>query len=254
MNEEEKTNNKQPKQTHPLGDAEQPIVTYLRAHPEFFNRHLDVLETLRIPHPCRPAVSLLERQLLRTRECNTQLQKKLTELVEVAQENGYLISRMQRLTLMLIKHRELKSMLQGIKTVLQDEFNADFVTVKITAQAAALTGETFLTASHQALFEPVLRSRRPQCGQLNHEQVASLFADASAAMGSVALVPLHGIGWCGLLGVGSQDKQRFHPGMGMLFLKSMGELISQALQTNLSLMAESNGNVVPSATASTENE
>ncbi len=57
--------------------AEQPeqalerrIAAYLGKHPDFFERHLDVLEQLRIPHPCRPAVSLLERQLARLREQN----------------------------------------------------------------------------------------------------------------------------------------------------------------------------------------
>jgi uncharacterized protein YigA (DUF484 family) len=228
-------------------------VTYLRAHPEFFNRHLDLLDTLRIPHPCRPAVSLMERQLLRTRECNTQLQNKLTELVEVAQENGYLISRMQRLALMLIKHRELKSMLPGIKTVLRDEFNADFVTLRVTAQAVALTEEVCLSATSQAMFESVIGTGRPQCGELSYEQVTNLFGEVSASIGSVALVPLWGIGWCGLLGIGSRDKQRFHPGMGMVFLKSMGELISQALQTNLSSNTASPSDSAPSA-VSTENE
>lgn len=256
MNEEKKSDNKASKLTRRLYDAEESIATYLRTHPEFFTRHLDLLETLRIPHPCGSAVSLLERQLLRIRESNTLLQKKLTELVEVAQENGYLISRMERLTLMLIKHRELNPMLQGIKTVLQDEFNADFVTIKLTTQAATLMEETFLSARHQVLFEAVLRSDRPQCGQFDHEQVISLFGESSSCIGSIALIPLHGTGWSGLLGIGSQDKQRFHPGMGMLFLKSMGELISQALQTNFSSIVESNyDSAAPSAVSnSKENE
>jgi uncharacterized protein YigA (DUF484 family) len=155
---------------------------------------------------------------------------------------------MQRLTLMLITHRELNSMLQGIKTILQDEFNADFVTLKVTTQAAVLMEETFLSASHQALFESVLHSGRPQCGQFNEEQITSLFAEAAgASMGSVALIPLRGTGWCGLLGIGSQDKQRFHPDMGMLFLKIMGELISQAIETNLSSVTPSNTDLAPSA-------
>lgn len=253
MSEQKKPPNKPSTSTQQLCDAEQPIVTYLRDHPEFFNRHLNLLETLSIPHPCGPAVSLLERQLLYMREWNAQLQKKLTELVAVAQENGYLVSRMQRLALVLIKHQELETMLEEIKTVLQDEFNADFVILKVTAQAAGSTTETCLSANQQVLFEPVLRSGKPQCGQLNYEQITSLFGDVSASIASVALVPLWGTGWCGLLGVGSQDKQRFHPGMGMLFLKSMGELISQALETKIYSKSEPNHDLA-SPIVSTENE
>ena len=50
--------------TRTLREAEQAIVRYLRAHPDFFNRHPELVETLRIPHLCHPAVSLLEHQVL----------------------------------------------------------------------------------------------------------------------------------------------------------------------------------------------
>lgn len=216
-----------------LKSAEQAIVNYLRTHPEFFNRHLDLLETLSIPHPCQPAVSLIERQLRQLRDHNTQLHKKLKELLDVARENGHLVNRMQRLTIMLIKQREIKGMLLGVKTVLREEFNADFITLQLTHDAAELAGEACLSANGQALFQSILHSGRPRCGRFTQGQINTLFGETGHHIASAALVPLRGREWCGLLGVGSQDEHHFHPGMGILFLKSMGELISQALQTHL---------------------
>lgn len=233
QNEHQNINQEATKSNRSLKDAEHAIVNYLRTHPEFFNRHLDLLEILAIPHPCQPAVSLIERQRLQLRDRNVQLHKKLKELLEVARENGNLVNRMQRLTLMLIKNRELKGMLAGVKTVLRDEFNADFVTLQLTYEAAELAGETCLSANGQVLFQTILRSGRPRCGRFTQGQITTLFGETSDHIASAALVPLRGKEWYGLLGVGSEDKHHFHPGMGILFLKSMGELISQALQTHL---------------------
>lgn len=227
--------NKSQETNKTLKEAEQAIVRYLRAHPDFFNRHLDLLETLRIPHPCRPAVSLIERQVLQLREQNTQLQKKFQELIEIARHNGRLVTRMHRLTLVLIETQHLDEMLQGIKSVLRDEFKADFSSLRLAIRAAPLdiTEEELLSAEVEALFESILRTGRPCCGRLTHEQKTSLFNEAASHVASVALVPLRGMDWCGLLAIGSRDESRFHPGIGTLFLNCMGELISHALQPYL---------------------
>ena len=224
-----------------LGEAEQAIVRYLLAHPDFFNRHPDLVETLCIPHPCRPAVSLLEHQVSLLRERNTQLRNKLEEWVAVARDNSRLIARLQRLTLVLIEARALSEMLQGIEAVLRDEFKAEFTLLRLTARvllSANLSREVILTPAVQALFEPLLQAGRPLCGRLTRQRAQALFGEMAAQVASVALVPLQGNGWQGLLAVGSQDKERFHPTMGTSFLSCMGELISHALQTHLRILDE----------------
>ena len=37
-------------------EIERIVVNWLREHPEFFIRHPDLVESLRVPHPCEPAV------------------------------------------------------------------------------------------------------------------------------------------------------------------------------------------------------
>jgi uncharacterized protein YigA (DUF484 family) len=225
----------EPQRTRTLREAEQAIVRYLRAHPDFFNRHPELVETLRIPHLCHPAVSLLEHQVTLLRERNAQLRSKLEELVEVARDNGQLISHLQRLTLVLIEARALPDMLQGIETVLREEFKAEFTALRLTARVlqTELDRTVLLSPAMQALFEPLLSSGRPLCGRLTRQRTQALFGEAASQVASIALVPLQGNDWQGLLAVGSQDEGRFHPGMGTLFLRCMGELISHALQAHL---------------------
>lgn len=225
-------------------EAERLLAEYLRDHPDFFNRHLDLLETLRIPHPCRPAVSLIERQLLLLREQNALLRSKLQELVAVARDNDCLSKRMQCLILELIEARGLDEMLHGIQGVLRDDFSADFTAVRLGAkplEIALIEEKDLLAPEDFALFEPILRSGRPLCGRLTTEQAQYLFHEAASQVASAALVPLRGTDWIGLLAVGSCDEGRFHPAMGTLFLSRMGELISHALQPYLRSVPGSNG-------------
>ena len=217
-------------------DAEQIVVGYLRDHPDFFKSHLDLLENLRIPHPCQPAVSLIERQLSLLRERNAQLHKKFLDLVAVARDNDSLSRRMHNLTLGLLEADGLDDLLQRVESVLQDEFSADFIVFQLAAQPVeTLLGNEDIFVSKQDLmpFEAMLRTGRPSCGRLTSEQLQSLFTDTASRIGSVALIPLGGIDWQGLLAVGSEDEQRFHPGMSTLFLSRMGEQLSRSLQSHL---------------------
>lgn len=221
-------------------NAERVISEYLRAHPEFFNRHSDLLDTLQIPHECGSAISLIERQLQHLRQQNAQLRKKLRDLVKVARENDSLSKRMQHLHLALIECRQLDDMLIGVKSVLRDQFNADFTSFRLALSHSAdglLTENDRLSPAALSVFRAVFDSGKPLCGRLTIQQRQHLFDDAAADVASVALIPLGGMDWKGLLAIGSGDDGRFHPAMGTLFLSRIGELIGYALQPHLHALA-----------------
>lgn len=224
---------------------EEAIADYLRSHPDFFNRHLELLDNLRIPHPCAPAVSLLERQRQRLRDENTDLRERLRELVQVARDNESLAQRMQTLMLELMNARDLIATVEAIQAVLRDDFNADFTVLKLVAEP--LGGENlrecstswgFSEEQQLAPLRRVLKGRQAFCGRLTHEQARCLFDDPTE-VGSVSLVVLRGDAWWGLLAVGSRDEKRFFPGMGTLFLGRIGELLSQALAPYLQARSSS---------------
>ena len=217
-------------------NTEQTMAAYLRAYPDFFTRHLELLETLHIPHPCRPAQSLLERQIALLREQNTQLRKKLRELLEVARDNDCLSKRMQSLTLGLIEATNLDDMLLTIQCVLREEFNADFIALRLAArplQDDLIVEREFTSVKDLHTFAELLHAGRPFCGRLTAEQALNLFDDAAPRIASAALVPLRGNDWNGLLAIGSMDQTRFHSGAGTVFLNRIGELLGHALQPYL---------------------
>jgi len=224
-----------PETLDPL-DFEAEVVAWLRDHPEFFTRHPELAESLRIPHPCRPAVSLLEYQNRLLRERNQRLHDKLLELVGIARDNDRLAERVQRLALGLLDARGgLDELLHGVKAILRDEFKADCVALCLAAPpiVGLSAVEELLRPEVVELFEAVFRAGRPQCGRLSLEQAEALFSDSACHAASAALIPLDGEVWRGLLAVGSGDANRFYPGVGTLFLERIGQLVSQALQARL---------------------
>lgn len=217
-------------------DIEREVAHWLSAHPEFFLHHTDLAESLRIPHPCKPAVSLLEYQNHLLREHGQRLREKLLELVAIARDNDRLAERVQRLALALLDAPgDLEGLLRRIKTVLRDEFNADCAALCLEASPAIASRITteFLGSNVLTLFEGLFQIGKPRCGRLAPKQAAALFGEHASRVASVALVPLGDGRWRGLLALASWDEQRFHPDVGTLFLGRAGELVSRALQAYL---------------------
>jgi uncharacterized protein YigA (DUF484 family) len=213
---------------------EKTVADYLRDNPDFFQNNASLLATLQIPHTCGTAVSLVEHQIRVLRDQNRQLKRKLMDLVQVARDNNRLNERMHQLTLGLINTPTLEALLDTLREHLQGEFNADTVIIRMADLPEALARECGVdlfqrNAPELEYFDSFYKSGRPQCGRFKHEQLAYLFGDQAAAVESVALVPLGKNGATGLLAIGSQEANRFHPGMGTLFLTHLGEMLDLLL-------------------------
>ena len=217
-------------------DLEQQVVVFLQENTDFFVDHPELLSILTIPHPSGRASSLVERQLAVLREQNRDLDRRLHELVGVARENDRLSERMQRLALALAGSSGLDPTLDTVRDTLRQDFDAGTVMLKIGARRRDSTdpkarrGELVGPEDPGLLlFDDFFKIGRPKCGRIQVAQSQYLFGDRSTDIGSVALIPLKGADWRGVLAVGDSEADRFQPGMGTLFLGRMGELISTAL-------------------------
>ena len=64
------------------------VAAFLEQHPDFFKRHPELSERIRVPHECGDAVSLITYQVQLLREQNRRLGKRLEDLVRVARDKG----------------------------------------------------------------------------------------------------------------------------------------------------------------------
>ncbi len=210
---------------------ENVIADYLQSHPEFFQRHSDLLSTLQVPHQAGTA-SLIERQVAVLREKSRDLEEQLNGLIRTARGNEQIVTRLQRFTLELMRADSLDDVIATCQEILRDDFNADFVTLRIIGGDDTMH---FVAPDNKTLkyFDKLFESKKPVCGRLKEEQQAFLFANNAKSINSVALIPLAGAERMGILALGSEDETRFHPGMGTVFISHLGELISTSLSRHL---------------------
>jgi uncharacterized protein YigA (DUF484 family) len=205
---------------------ERRITDYMESHPDFFERHPDLLHALELPHQSGAAVSLIERQVKSLREENIRCKQQLSELVDVARENETLNQRLHDLVLALIETVTFDEVVNALEDRLHEDFQADAVELRLFSAAEADR------ESHPNLdgFRRFLDHGKPKCGQLPKQQLSYLFGPQSDDIRSTALIPIDGQGLLGLLAIGSLSADRFHPGMGTEYLTRLGEIVSKTLE------------------------
>ena len=203
------------------------IAKYLASHPDFFQRHADLLTNIQVPHGAGTA-SLIERQVAILREKSRDLEEQLNGLIRTARGNEQIVTRLQRFTLELMRADGIDDVIGTCQEVLREDFNADFVTLKIIGGDDTMH---FVEPTNKNLksFANLFKTKRPVCGRLNEEQQSFLFDKNSDLVNSTALVPLFSTEKLGILALGSKDESRFHPGMGTVFISHLGELISTSI-------------------------
>ena len=226
-----------PKKAAPVEPTADQVAAYLLAHPDFFERHSEMLLELRVPHPTGDAISLIERQVEHLRDEVHQSRKKLVHLVSLAKDNDALASRLHRLTLSLVLGKDFDQLQAALEVHLHDEFGADAVRL-ILFPAERLRSRSSADGTQTGEPDPVvgeflgfLETQRPVCGTLRPEQLATLFPEQTDSVRSAALIPLDAGDVLGILAIGSTNAERFRPAMATDFLLRLGEFLGHKLRT-----------------------
>lgn len=218
---------------------EQQVADYLQQNPEFFHKHLDVLEQMHLPHPSGNAVSLIAKQLELFRVRHQEQENQLTALIDIARENDAAFNRMHELTLAMLEANSLVDAIANLTEVLAECFITDFVAIKIIQQRPdSALNNIFVDPDDKGLqhFTVELSGNQPKCGRPTLAQAQFLFGDVAAEVRSCAIIPMVFTQLEGLLAIGSRDEGRFHYSMGSLFLTQMSEVIGTRL---ISLLQDS---------------
>ena len=208
------------------------VASYLRRHPEFLAEFPDIALGLAMPREQGSTTSLASYQLDVLRDKNRDLNRRLHELIEIAAENEQLMVRVHSLTVALMRERTLDGSVRRVVAGLTEDFHTDLVRlVLFRAASAHLPAAEWLIlaaggASQLPAFAEFVKRNEPLCGRLQQDKLDALFGAHAGAVHSTVLMPIDGVG---MLAVGSHDANRFHPGMGTVFLKLIGEAIAAAV-------------------------
>lgn len=209
------------------GLEEDQIAAYLRAHPDFFDRHSEVLAELRIPHETGEAVSLIERQLGLLREQLQAERRRLTHFINRARNYETLATRLHNLVLKLIVAPDFGHIEDVLRTTLRRELGVDAVTLKLFPMEPGANNSDPVMST----FREFLDREHALCGPLDGERDGTLFGDLGATVQSAALIPIRANGRSGVLAIGSCNAQRFTADMGTELLDRLGEILSYKLKT-----------------------
>jgi uncharacterized protein YigA (DUF484 family) len=208
------------------------IASYLRRHPEFLNEYPDIALTLLVPRDQGATTSLASYQLEALRDKNRELSQRLRELIEIAHENEQLMVRVHALSLTLMRERTLGDSVRRVMAALSEDFRSNQVRlVLFRAPSTDLPVAEWLIsapsgANELPAFAEFLKRGEPLCGRLLPEKLNFLFGKQAAEVQSSVLVPING---AGMLAIGSSDANRFHPGMGTVFVRLIAESIGAAI-------------------------
>jgi uncharacterized protein len=213
------------RRTPAVAILEEDVVAYLAAHPDFFERHPDLLVAFEVPHESGRAVSLIERQVALLRSQLETEQRRFAQLIARAQDFETLSARLHALSLQLMVAEDLEQVQTVLRETLCREFKAEAVVLKLFRLGPDAAEDETVSA-----FLDFLDQAQSLCGPLDAERSDTLFGEKSEDIHSAALIPVRAEGRSGVLAIGSSDPGRFGADMGTNFLDRMGEIVSQKLR------------------------
>jgi uncharacterized protein YigA (DUF484 family) len=158
------------------------------------------------------------------REKNKELEKRLGEMITFAQDNEALQHKVHEFVVALFAARDLETLREMIPHLLRDIFAIPHAVLHLW-QSEPPSAEVLAFADAQ---------QQPVCLHHPAHDTAAWFGEQAPQLHSYAYLPLRaGIETIGLLVIASEDKQRFYPEMGTVFLQRIAEASASALHPYL---------------------
>src|SRR5712671_4712970 len=105
---------------------------FLRSHPQFFDQHPELLESIHVPHPYGGrAIPLAERQTVALREKVKLLEGRLAELIHLGTQNDAISEKVHRLAVALVGARDFPALAQSLYFHLREDFAVPHVALRV---------------------------------------------------------------------------------------------------------------------------
>ena len=210
------------------------VVDYLLRHPDFFIRNARVVEEMRVPHPIRGTVSLVEWHMARARNHINHLEENISLLMEQATSNESLFYRLLHLQSRLASASSLDEFLLRLHRWAR-ELGLAGATLRLFPdrwRIGAPSSFTHLALSRQA-FEPLRIQRMGHenhyLGPLHGPELLIVLPEAKA-IGSVAMSLMGRDGDLGVMLFTSRDPQHYQQGQGTQLLQEIAQMLPELLE------------------------
>ncbi|WP_045856858.1 DUF484 family protein [Teredinibacter purpureus] len=211
--------------------SDEQVAQYLKKHPDFFNRHIDLLADLDLPHQSGPAVSLVERQVAILRDRNMDMRHRLSQLLDNARDNDRLFDKTKRLVLALLECNDLGDLVDALYYSFDKEFNIHYTRLILFGNNNTPVSEARIVSIHDARDYIGKRLKLPNTvsGGIDVKESGFLFDGDAPNIGSAAIAVLQHGSPLGVLAIGNQDPNYYRSSMGTLFLSYIAEVLNRQL-------------------------
>lgn len=204
------------------------VAEYLKQNPRFFEDYADLVAECFVPHPHGGhAIPIAERQIIALREKNLELENRLRELIRFGSENDAISEKLHRSTLALFAAPDLETTLAVLYQSLTEDFGVPHVASRLWGKVPEQSYLPELAATSHELRQYTGQLGAPYCGPNPPFEACDWFEEGES-LRSYAFLPLRTAHTFGLLGLASDDPDRFFAGMGTMYLTRLAELASVA--------------------------
>ena len=197
------------------------VIAYLKDHPDFLDKHPQILQALEIPHPrAVGTLSLLERQTALLKEELSTVRAQLKHIKTAAEFNYYEQKKLHTFILALLACRSNRA----IGQLFEEKFTAEF---KLEQSKMLLWKKQPKLKQQYAQLLRYLDDEGVFCGQLPQPLADHLMIQSAR---SVALLALGEDASCGLLIFSAADERFLETNISKLLLGFIGKITTQILR------------------------
>lgn len=172
---------------------EQDVIEFLKQNPDFFLRHSELLEELRVPHlhQTENVVSLIERQVSLLRISTAEYKKQFQGLVQSARESDLIVQKSKKIVAASMHCTNLDDFAIMLDDVLRKDFQVEHHSLLLFSDNQLDTNITTCSlAEGQSLLGTRLTDKRCYYDDLSYRQVRELFPYGAKQAQSFASFPL----------------------------------------------------------------
>jgi uncharacterized protein YigA (DUF484 family) len=209
------------------------IIHYLTQNKDFFIRHPEQLEALKVNNNNGKVSSLINHQVNVLKQRNSQLKSKLNQLIGYAEENEKTMSQVFELTLQLCQISHIANVTKHFARFVKHSFDSDLFKIVVPAYDGLESSTVVKSLSTDEenvfakVFEEYIHKGKPICGRLKKSKLQFIFGKQAEKIGSSVILPIGKNAEKGLLVFASFDESRFNPEMSTDLLARLSEILDR---------------------------